>query len=79
MPSIMGPSSDTVGEPAEFGAGYNKKVMSTRYEYIRLRLDFGDLEELNRLGGEGWRVVAVVPSSDHFWALLEREHNVTAR
>lgn len=30
-----------------------------RYEYIRLSFDWNDLAELNRLGSEGWRVVAV--------------------
>jgi hypothetical protein len=29
----------------------------TRYEYIRIELDFGDLSELNRYSADGWRVV----------------------
>jgi hypothetical protein len=39
------------------------------YEYIRLAFDFGDLAQLNRFSGDGWRVVAIVRSV----ALLERE------
>jgi len=56
----------------------------SRYEYIRLRLDFGDLSELNRYSGDGWRVVATVPMDSHnssacdridaaTWLLMERE------
>lgn len=43
-----------------------------RYEYIRLFFDFGDLEEMNRLAGTGWRVVSVQPDEQTFIALLER-------
>jgi hypothetical protein len=52
------------------------------YEYTQLEFDFGDLAELNRLGSEGWKVVAVVQShrsvllgkqSLLHWALLERD------
>lgn len=43
-----------------------------RYEYIRLRLDMGDLRELNSLSGYGWHVVAVVNQFGADYALLER-------
>jgi hypothetical protein len=46
-----------------------------RYEYIRILVDFGDLEQLNNLGSVGWHVVATAPhDSDRFqtWVLLER-------
>lgn len=49
-----------------------------RYEYIRLSFDWNDLAELNRLGSEGWRVVAVeahgnpVVTAAQSYALLER-------
>jgi hypothetical protein len=33
-----------------------------KYEYIRIGLDMGDLDELNRLSSVGFRVVAVVPN-----------------
>lgn len=48
--------------------------MNTHYEYIRLKVDFGDLEELNRFGSVGWRVVHVQPLSGgtNNWVLLER-------
>ena len=42
------------------------------YEYIRTKLDWGDLEELNRLGSVGWRVASVVLDRDICWVLLER-------
>ena len=45
------------------------------YEYIRISFDFGDLSELCGLASNGWRVVSVVPMSNHlynYWALLER-------
>lgn len=32
------------------------------YEYIRIGLDMGNLDELNRLASVGFRVVAVVPN-----------------
>jgi hypothetical protein len=40
----------------------------TRYEYIRISLDFGDLSQLNSLSSYGWRVAAYAPG----YALLER-------
>lgn len=46
-----------------------------KYEYIRLKFDFGDLEEMNRLSTSGWRVISVTPDQDRArvnWALLER-------
>ena len=43
-----------------------------RYEYIRLELDWGDLEQLNRLSGDGWKAVGVYPSDSINWTLLER-------
>jgi len=50
-----------------------------KYEYIRIRFDFGDLSELNQYSQDGWRVVAVVqagkfeyPHELPYWALLER-------
>jgi hypothetical protein len=54
-----------------------------KYEYIRIQLDMGDLDELNRLSSVGFRVAAVVPNifyvaSDYpqfdtpQYALLER-------
>ena len=44
------------------------------YEYIRLSVDMGDLEELNQLSSVGFRVVAVI-QKDRFedFLLLERE------
>lgn len=44
------------------------------YEYIRLEVDMGDLEKLNRFSGDGWHVVAVVPGRWHdiWWFILER-------
>ena len=43
------------------------------YEYIRLKLDLGDLSELNRYSHQGWHVTAVVADAAFsYWALLER-------
>jgi hypothetical protein len=36
-----------------------------KYEYIRIQLDMGDLDELNRLASVGFRVVSVFPN--HFY------------
>ena len=36
-----------------------------KYEYIRIGLDMGDLDELNQLSSVGFRVVSVVPN--HFY------------
>lgn len=47
-----------------------------KYEYIQLGFDFGDLEKMNRLSGDGWRVVQVVPGrfgEYPYIALMERE------
>jgi hypothetical protein len=54
-----------------------------RYEYIRIQFDFGDLSELNRYSGDGWRLIQAGPVAGHieiaqpsnrflYWALLER-------
>lgn len=44
------------------------------YEYIRLEIDMGDLDELNQLSSVGFRCVAVVrcPHDNKNYALLER-------
>ena len=45
------------------------------YEYIRIRFDFGDLDEMNRLSSAGWRVVSVIKQDDKvfsYWGLMER-------
>lgn len=52
--------------------------MPERYEYIRLPFDIGDLSELNRFGGDGWRVCSVFQQAggeagDIHIALLERK------
>ena len=50
-------------------------MVITRYEYMRLTLDFGDLSDLNSLSSEGWKVVAVVPDPHdefQYYVLLER-------
>lgn len=45
-----------------------------KFEYIRLSFDFGDLSDMNGLGGAGWRVVSIQPSGPFtFFALMERE------
>jgi hypothetical protein len=55
-----------------------KMAVIQKYEYIRIKLDFGDLSELNRYSNDGWQVVTVVTSdpvpgfSLFHWALLER-------
>jgi hypothetical protein len=36
-----------------------------KYEYIRIGLDMGDLNDLNSLASVGFRVVAIVPN--HFY------------
>ena len=43
----------------------------TAFEYISIKLDFGDLDELNRLASVGFRVVAVVPN--HFYVDLDEQ------
>ena len=46
------------------------------YEYIRIKLDMGDLSELNRFSNDGWRVAAIaydiVEGCIRDYALLER-------
>jgi hypothetical protein len=43
------------------------------YEYIRLKLDMGDLSELNRFSQDGWHVAGIVADGAFsYWALLER-------
>lgn len=43
------------------------------YEYIRVGWDFGDLDTLNSLGSQGWRIVYCQPfESGPNLALLER-------
>jgi hypothetical protein len=44
----------------------------TTHEYIRIQLDMGDLDELNRLASVGFRVVGIVVEFDGNYALLER-------
>jgi hypothetical protein len=45
-----------------------------KYAYIRIELDFGDLENLNLIGAAGWRVVSVIPAQwpHKFWVLMEK-------
>ncbi len=44
------------------------------YEYIRLGVNLGDLQELNALASVGWHVVGTTHEGmDDFVALLERE------
>lgn len=59
--------------------------MNRKYEFIRIELDMGDLDQLNGLGSVGFRVVAVVQEQSTWkttgtgaplltnFALLERE------
>ena len=54
----------------------------TKWEYIRARVDFGDLQQLNNLGSTGWEVCASVTSgSNSFdaWVLLKRPLEEQAR
>lgn len=52
-------------------------MTKSKYEYIRIEIDFGDLEQLNRFGQDGWQLVQVVYSDDinfhKFYAMLERK------
>lgn len=47
-------------------------MSGTSYEYIRLQLDMGDLDELNRFASIGFRVAGIVVEFDGNYALLER-------
>lgn len=47
--------------------------MTRTFEYIRLLVDYGDLGELNRLGSQGWHVVATYSDEQRNILLLERE------
>lgn len=49
------------------------KLPMAKYEYIRIELDFGALDELNRLAGIGFHVVAVAEQIGKLFALLERK------
>lgn len=40
--------------------------------YIQMPIDLGDLVQLNRFGGDGWRLVTVVQTELQDFALLER-------
>lgn len=55
--------------------------MAVKFEYIRVRIDAGDLAELNSLSSLGWRVVGLFNHEEHihgggvfvqWYALLER-------
>jgi hypothetical protein len=47
-----------------------------KFEYIYIAFDFGDLTNLNNLGGAGFHIILCQPNPKNvyeFWALLERE------
>lgn len=48
-------------------------MAKVRYEYQRIGIKFGDMKELNKLGGEGWRLVQIVSQGSTYYAILERE------
>jgi len=54
-------------------------MTTSKYEYIQLRFDYGDLSEMNQLSSVGFRVVVVShePSDNEYqgdyFALMERE------